>query len=72
LFVIYRFFGGSKDGSEQDISSRLRRGEKWFVPFGEALSALKQNIYEFREPNELHFIGYVRSDQELESKPSSP
>ena len=42
------------------------------VPFGEALSALKQDIYEFREPNELHFIGYVRSDQELESKPSSP
>jgi hypothetical protein len=70
--MIHRFFGGSKDGCEQDISSRLRPGERWFVPFGETLSALRQEIYEFREPNELHFIGYVRSDYKSESKPSSP
>ena len=70
--MIHRFFGGSKDGCEEDISSRLRPGEHWFVPFGETLSASKQEIYEFREPNELHFIGYVGSDPEAGSKPPSP
>ena len=60
--MIYKFFGGSKDGCEEDILSRLRPGERWFVPFGETLSPFKQEIYEFREPDELHFIDYVRSD----------
>jgi hypothetical protein len=64
--MIHRFFGGGKDGCEEDILSRLSPGEQWFVPFGETLSASNQEIYEFREPNELHFIGYARS------KPSSP
>jgi hypothetical protein len=62
--MIHRFFGGSKDGCEEHISSRLRPGEHWFVPFGETLSALNQEIYEFREPNELHFIRCVKSDPE--------
>ena len=36
--MIHRFFGGSKDGCEEDIyPSRLRPGEHWFVPFGETL-----------------------------------
>ena len=63
--MIHRFFGGSKDGCEEDIyPSSLQPGEHWFVPFGETLHPLRQEIYEFREPNELHFIGYVRSDPE--------
>jgi hypothetical protein len=70
--MIHRFFGGSKDGCKEDISWRLRPGEGWFVPFGETLSVFSQEIYEFREPNELHFIDYVRRDQESGNKPSSP
>lgn len=70
--MIDRFLGGSKDGCEEDISSRLRPGEHWFVPFGETLSALRQEIDEFRGPINCIFIGYVRSDHKSESKPSSP
>jgi hypothetical protein len=61
--MTHKFFGGSKDGCEEEISSRLQPGDRWFVPFGETLAPLRQEIYEFREPNELHFIDYVRSDQ---------
>lgn len=63
--MIYKFFGGSKDGKEQEIDHQLRRGDWWYVSFdtGQRVRhGYDQEVYEFRTPNELHFLRCLNKD----------
>ncbi len=61
----YRFFGSSKDGTEQEIDHQLRAGDQWYVPFdtGQAVrQGYDQELYEFCAPNELRFLHCLTKD----------
>lgn len=63
--MTYNFFGGSKDGTEQEIDHQLRIGDWGYVPFdtGQPMRhGYDQEIYEFREPDKLHFLRYLKPD----------